>query len=617
MRVTKPDTHAPTTSSDDPSRRLAALIRDVAGSASHGRLAGAVVLMVGAAFAEGAGLMLLVPLFDLLGITGSGRVAGWLAALGLGPVGLEGALAAYLMLMAAAAWVIRARALAATELQFAFTSRLRTRLHTALLATEWRAFARLRAGAVQQALTEETGRTSIGVDYLLRLSAAGVQVPVLLGVAAVASPLLTGAALCLAAAAALAVRPLNRRTYRLGQAMQAAGRALQADLAEDLAGMRVVRSHGLEPVRRRRFAERLAAIQTNLLDYHRTAGTERAATRVLAAAATVLLVVLAVRGLAVPLADTLVLVMAFARLASTGQTLRDGYRTVLHALPAHAALTDLLAQCRDAAEPAGDGAVEPPPFTRALRLDRVAFRHAPGDPPALVEVDVEIPANGITAVIGPSGAGKSTLADLLLGLLTPDAGRVLVDGAPLEGSVRQAWRRRAGYVPQDSFLFHDTIRANLTMTAPKAGEPELWEALERAAAADFVRGLPHGLDTVVGERGSRVSGGERQRLALARALLRRPALLILDEATSALDAESERRVLAALERLRHELAIVVVAHRRSTVQRADRVIVLDGGRVAADGSWDAVSLQAAPLLARLGMGNAGGGAGEACAGDPR
>jgi ATP-binding cassette subfamily C protein len=296
-----------------------------------------------------------------------------------------------------------------------------------------------------------------------------------------------------------------------------------------------------------------------------------------------------------------VLVVAFARLASTGLALRDGYRTVLHALPSHAALTDLLAQCRAAAEPAGSGPAEPPPFTRAVRLEGVVFRHAEGDPPALSGVDVEIPARGVTAVIGPSGAGKSTLADLLLGLLAPDEGRILVDGRALEGAARRAWRQRAGYVPQDSFLFNDTVRANLMMAAPEAGEPALWEALERAAAADFVRALPQGLDTVVGERGGRLSGGERQRLALARALVRRPALLILDEATSALDAESERRVLAALERLRHELAVVVVAHRASTVRNADAVIVLDGGRVAALGSWSAVALRAAPLLARLGM----------------
>ncbi|HYH18763.1 MAG TPA: ABC transporter ATP-binding protein [Azospirillum sp.] len=592
---------SPTRSSDAPGRRLAALVRDVVCSTSRRRLVAVAILMAVAAFAEGAGLMLLVPLLDLLGITGSGRVAGWLTALGLGPVGLEGTLVVYLVLVAVAAWVVRARTLAATELRMAFMDSLRSRLHAALLATEWRTFARLRAGAVQQALTEEVGRTGMGVEFLLRLGAASLEVPALLTVAALVSPLLTGAALGLAVAVAVAMRPLNRRTYQLGQSMQRMGRALHADLAEDLTGMRVVRSHGLEGARRRRFAERAAATRANLLAFQRTSGTERAATRVAAAAATALVVVLAVRGFAVPLADTLVLVVAFARLASAGLVLRDGYRTVLHALPAHAALADLLAQCRAAAEPVGSGAVEPPPFTRTLRLENVAFRHAEGDPPALSGVDVEIPARGVTAVIGPSGAGKSTLADLLLGLLAPDDGRILVDNRPLEGAARQGWRRRVGYVPQDSFLFHDTIRANLAMAAPDAGEPALWQALERAAAADFVRALADGLDTVVGERGSRLSGGERQRLALARALVRCPDLLILDEATSALDAESERHVLAALDRLRHELAVIVVAHRASTVRDADTVIVLERGRVAAAGSWDAVARQAAPLLNRLGM----------------
>jgi len=192
----------------------------------------------------------------------------------------------------------------------------------------------------------------------------------------------------------------------------------------------------------------------------------------------------------------------------------------------------------------------------------------------------------MTALVGASGAGKSTLADLTLGLLTPNTGRVLVDGEPLTGDRLAAWRNSIGYVPQEPFLFHDTIRANLLWARPDATEEDLRVVLRAAAAEEFVTRLPQGLDTVVGDRGVRLSGGERQRLTLARALLRRPTLLVLDEATSSLDHENERLVQEAIAKLHGELTLVVIAHRLSTVQQAEQVVVMGEGRVLESGSPD-------------------------------
>jgi ATP-binding cassette subfamily C protein len=201
-------------------------------------------------------------------------------------------------------------------------------------------------------------------------------------------------------------------------------------------------------------------------------------------------------------------------------------------------------------------------------------------------VNLTIPARQVTAICGPSGAGKSTLADLLLGLLQPSAGRILIDGEPLAGSRLHAWRQSIGYVPQETFLFHDTVRANLLWARPEATESEVRAALRAAAAAEFVSQLPDGLDTVTGDRGVRLSGGERQRLALARAILRQPSLLVLDEATSSLDTQNEQFIQQALERLHGELTIVIIAHRLSTVRVADQIIVLKGGRMVETGAWD-------------------------------
>jgi ATP-binding cassette subfamily C protein len=176
-----------------------------------------------------------------------------------------------------------------------------------------------------------------------------------------------------------------------------------------------------------------------------------------------------------------------------------------------------------------------------------------------------------------------------MGLVAPTDGTIFIDGRPLAGELVYNWRSSIGYVPQETFLFHDTIRGNLQLVRPNAEEGELWEALRHAAADTFVAAFPDGLDTVVGDRGVRLSGGERQRIALARALLRKPTVLILDEATSSLDTENERRILDAIEGLHGELTMVVIAHRLSTIRRADSIVVLEQGRIVETGTWVSLS----------------------------
>jgi ATP-binding cassette subfamily C protein len=226
---------------------------------------------------------------------------------------------------------------------------------------------------------------------------------------------------------------------------------------------------------------------------------------------------------------------------------------------------------------------------KGLEFRRLWFRYdKTNDTYALRNVELVIPARGMTAIVGPSGSGKSTLADIAMGLLMPEKGEVLIEGQPLAGERLYRWRRSVGYVPQENFLFHDTVRANLLWALPEASDQDLWQALSLAAADEFVAQMPLGLDTVVGERGLRLSGGERQRIALARALLRRPTLLLLDEATSNLDRENERRIQDAVEHLHGELTIIVITHRLSSIRNVDRIIVLDRGELIQVGTWNEI-----------------------------
>ena len=173
-----------------------------------------------------------------------------------------------------------------------------------------------------------------------------------------------------------------------------------------------------------------------------------------------------------------------------------------------------------------------------------------------------------------------------MGLLVPDAGKITIDDVVLTGDFARAWRKQIGYVAPDTFLFHDTIRANLLWAKPDATEDMMMKALQRASADDFVNALSNGLDTVVGDRGVLISQGERQRLALARAFLRHSSLLILDEATNSLDSDNEARVLGAIEAMRGQLTVIIIAHRLSTIRWADLIYVIDGGRVVESGDWD-------------------------------
>jgi ATP-binding cassette subfamily B protein len=218
-----------------------------------------------------------------------------------------------------------------------------------------------------------------------------------------------------------------------------------------------------------------------------------------------------------------------------------------------------------------------------VALDGVAFSYSPDGPLVLADVSLEILPGQMVALVGPSGAGKSSLMNLVPRFADPVAGRVLVDGRDARQYTLESLRACMGLVPQEPFLFHDTVATNLRYARPDATDAELEAACRAAQIHDVIAAMPDGYETMVGERGHRLSGGEKQRMAIARVLLRAPRLVLLDEATSSLDTLSERRIQAALETLLAGRAALVIAHRLSTVLAADRIIVLDKGRVVASG----------------------------------
>jgi ATP-binding cassette subfamily B protein len=218
-----------------------------------------------------------------------------------------------------------------------------------------------------------------------------------------------------------------------------------------------------------------------------------------------------------------------------------------------------------------------------VTLERVSHRYPGADADAVEDIDLDIAEGETVAFVGSSGSGKSTLLNLVLGFVRPTSGRILLDGADMQGLDLRTVRRSISVVPQDSVLFEGTIRENIAYGMPHLGDDRIRSALRDANALEFLDALPRSWNTVVGERGARLSGGQRQRLAIARALVRDPRILLLDEATSALDPESEELVKDALARLMRGRTTLVVAHRLSTIRSADRIVVLEHGRIVEQG----------------------------------
>lgn len=544
-----------------------------------------VVLLVISGLAEAVGIASLLPLLssnlsakaggrpEWFGLSGDALVLASIGAL----VGFG--LAAAILRFFAESWLY--------VVQYSVERQLRSRMTTALLQMRWSDYLQVTLGDSIKSAVVDGERVGLGAFAFLQALGVGAIALVLVGAAILIDPLMTAGVIVVGGGMALLHRRVGKRSHAQSAEMTAMLGTVVDSTTDLLANAKFYRSTGLEN-------RALDRIHDYFSDWaRRYARVQRFSPASRLGGETVGLIfiggalVVTIIALDNSVADALVFLAIFYRLAPRLQTAQQLLLTATNQQP----WWDAWKARYEASLEAADEAPGTTKITRPseIEFDKVSLTYPGRSNPALTELSCTIEPGQRLAVVGESGAGKTTMLDLVTGLLHPTSGSIRLNGVDFAELDRDAWRQRIGLVMQDSPLFQGTVLENIAFTESEPDEQRAWSAADTADLSEVIRGLPDGLHTEIGQKGGTLSGGQRQRLALARALYRKPWLLILDEATSALDSESERAIQDALASIRDECSMLVVAHRLKTVQIADHIIVLSAGRVVEEGSWDDLS----------------------------
>ena len=534
------------------------------------------VVMAGAT--DSIGLALLIPLLNSLGAPTPGATGVAARIFALLPATLAGLLLVFLGVAVLRAIVGRLRENAVARLRFDFSVDLRIRLYAAIANASWSYLRRQRSADFHALFASEVDRIERGAYLLLEMPARLVVFLAHIAIAFAIAPAFSALAIAVGLCLAWGLRRRLLESRRLGNIASDAGMRASREITEFLQALKLTKAYGVESRHVGAFADAVQQAEGASLANSRLLANTRLILEVATAVVLAGLLWLAVDWIGLPLANLLVLIFVFQRLMPMFQDIQNLAQDFVHCSSAFPVVATIISDCEAAADRTAQQQ-QPLAFDKELRFEGVSFGYGPASGDVLRHLDLSLPAGSLTVLSGISGAGKSTLLDLAGGLIVPAAGRILVDGVELTADLAPAWRGSVGYMAQEAFLFHASVRANLAWAAPSASDERMLEVIRLAGLAEWIGALPRGLDTVVGDRGANLSGGERQRLALARTLLRGPRLVLLDEPASALDSENEGHLLDTIAGLQGKTTILLVTHRPTAITGADRHLTLVDGRL--------------------------------------
>jgi ATP-binding cassette, subfamily C, bacterial len=550
------------------------------------------LLNIAAAAFEGIGFMALLPLLQQIyqyqssiqtqETTAMPVVAGWLDSLPADQR-LLAMLCVFIGLIAVQSVLVTYREQHSPILQLRFVDHMRETLFRSLAESRWQFLTQHHSSEFVSVLTNDLQRVGMGTLFFLQLFSQFALFPVYLVVAFELSPFISMMALLMGILLWWGLRFFSHASRQNGIEISRANKNLSNEVQEFIGGLKLIKIHGEAEVYLQQFSHAVRDLRAHLHAFYVIRSRLQSVYRLVGALALAILTYVSIVLLHSPLEKLLVLIAVFARMLPQVAKVHVGFQQLWNMLPAFDNWQHWLQASQAESERLEDNTVLQS-LTHGIAFEAVSYRHPQGRHICLVP-DLFIPARKTTVITGASGSGKTTFLDLLSGLQRPDSGRILVDGQILQSQA--GWRRILAYVPQDCAIFDGSLRDNLSWGCQNFSAAALWQALEQAAASDFVRSLPNGLDTWVGERGVRLSGGEKQRLALARALLRQPELLILDEATSALDHDHQMIILDAIGLLKGQLTVIIVTHHFDKIRYlVDGYIVVEHGRVS---QWEPIN----------------------------
>lgn len=556
---------------------LAAFVR-----AYPGRSASAMLAVFVAGLLDGLGLSMLLSMLTLAGGKPQGdpslpeKVALQIAEFfHLAPTALNLLLLAIGLISCKAALSLLANRQVGYTVAFIATD-LRLALIRAVMGARWKHYLQQSVGRLGNAVATEAQRASESFQHGAEMAAMVLNSFIYLGIALSISLQAGVAAGVAGALLLLGLQTLIRNSRRAGQHQTELLKSMLSAISGQLSAAKPLKAMARED-----HVDALLSDQTRLLK--KALRKQVIAKESLTALQEPLLAIMVGAGfffsltvLKMDMAAVLVMLFLLARVVSYLSKAQRAYQQVSVRESAYWSIVEAIDAARNEREPAGgERKVE---LALHIRFEDVSYSHG-GARVTLERQSLLVPARKLTVIVGPSGAGKTTLLDLVVGLLQPEAGRILVDDVPLSDMSLRDWRRQIGYVPQESVMVDESVAHNLTL-GEDIPESEIREALRAADALDFVDAMPEGIQTRVGEGGSRLSGGQRQRLAIARALIHKPRLLILDEATSNLDPEAQAAVVETVCHLKGRLTILAVAHQEGLVQAADHLYRLAEGRLS-------------------------------------